>query len=114
MTKLSVLLALGAVSAHRRNHHMKQYFGMAPVESHMEMPSLWDFMAPAEEPQCANVDFSENMGPWEFQMTLNKTLWNKFVKGMYHTTTEWPVDSGCFGDETINTAEAFTDILAKV
>jgi hypothetical protein len=47
MTKLLVLLALTAgVTAHRRNHHMKQYFGIAPVEQIMEIPTLWDFMTP--------------------------------------------------------------------
>lgn len=114
MTKLSLLLALGAVSAHRRNHHMKQYLGMAPIEPHMEMPTLWDFMTPLEEPQCPKIEQDENMGPWKFHLTLNKTLWNKFVKGMYHTTSEWPVAEECFGDEAIESVETFADILSKV
>lgn len=115
MTKLPVLLALTAgVSAHRRNHHMKQYFGFAPVEATMEMPTLWDFVTPYEEPQCLKATPGENMGPWEFHLKMNQTIWNKFIKGMYHTEAQWPVSVRCFGDEVIESAETFTDIYEKI
>ena len=47
-------------------------------------------------------------------MSLNKTMWNKFIKGMYHTTTDWPVDEACFGDETVYSMETFGKISYKV
>jgi len=87
---------------------------MAPIEPPMEMPTLWDFVTPFEEPQCPKIEQDENMGPWKFHMTLNKTLWNKFIRGMYHTTSAWPVSEACFGDEAIQSVETFADILSKV
>ena len=109
---LSILLA--GTSAHRRDHHLKQYVGILPVQPPAPKPSMWDIMAPYEHPTC-KVDKSGNIaGHWSFMRAVKRTVWNSALKGLYQEKRGKLVSDECMGDWMVETKDKVMGVVHKV
>merc|ERR550514_577657 len=59
---------------------------------------MWKYVALAGSAQACNMNQSDMYSDFDFLRHSAQTLHNSFVKGIYHDSHHYPVDSKCWGD----------------